>query len=709
MTGTRPVKVAILWHMHQPNYSDPQTGNLLLPWVRLHATKDYLDMPLMAAADERVRVTFNLVPSLLDQLQVYTTGGSDRHLDLSRKSAEELDDASRLEILESFFYGHPETMIHPYPRLSELYRKHLGSVGDTIQIKLFSSEELRDIQVWSNLVWVDPMFRDQEPVKHLLSKGRHFTEEEKHALLDWQLSTIKEVLPTYQRLLKDDLIDLSFTPYYHPILPLLCDTDIAKEALPSIDLPAKRFIHPEDAEKQIRMSMDKYESLFGIKMTGMWPSEGSVSEEMAGICMKLGLQWIATDEEVLYRSLVKSQLDRRENPQHALYEYGPGLKMFFRDHALSDRIGFVYSGWDAERSADDFLNYLKHIGNLYSNKDELVVPVILDGENAWEYFKNDGRDFLTCLYSRLAVDKDIETVTFKEAVEQVTPRVLPSIFAGSWINHNFRIWIGHPEDNRAWDLLAETRDFLVSQIDSNTQLSEEAIEKAWKQIYIAEGSDWCWWYGDEHRGSQNEEFDRIFRGHLEAVYKILDVEPPLTLRNPIYREGVKATVIQPDSLISPKIDGRLSHFYEWSGAGNYLCGQEGGAMHRIDSSIQQIYFGYDHERFYIRLDIDIEKVIDSAQAPLVVVQISAGKAVQLDIPVGKNPVADEMTKGYVYAIGNNIEVAVDRTLLWEDEYGELELLVKLHDDNIELESWPTEAPIKVEVYKRNNELFWPSS
>jgi alpha-amylase/alpha-mannosidase (GH57 family) len=444
--------------MHQPDYREPLSNRMVMPWVRLHALKDYLDMPLMATRYDDIKTTFNLVPSLLDQIDLYLNGGTDPHLDLSRKNAAELSEDDRYQILQTFFSANPSTMIQPHRRYRELYHKAKDNLAERVLPALFSSEEIRDLQVWSNLAWVDPVFKSEEPLKTLLAKGKHFTEEEKNKLLDWQIELMKRIVPAYRDLLQQGKIDISFTPYYHPILPLLCDTDIAKEATPKIKLPEKRFVHPEDAKKQIAMSAEKFESLFDRKMTGMWPSEGSVSEEVARLMMEAGVEWIATDEEILLNSLKKSGVAAGDHPIHTVYEYGPGLKIFFRDHLLSDRIGFVYSGMRAERAIGDFISNVHKIReNLADRLDTSVIPVILDGENAWEYFPDDGYEFVNKFYEQIHKDPLIETVTMSEAARSVPARKLKSLFAGSWINHNFRIWIGHPEDNAAWDVLSQTR------------------------------------------------------------------------------------------------------------------------------------------------------------------------------------------------------------------------------------------------------------
>ena len=632
----------------------------MLPWVRLHATKDYLDMPLLASRFENVRVTFNLVPSLLDQLDCYVNGGTDPALELSRIPATELSPSQKEDILDSFFTANPSTMIEPYARYRELHKKARAAGGDAVRAALFTSEEMRDLQVWANLVWVDPMFQSQEPVRTLLDKGRQFTEREKASLLDWQTDLMSRIVPTYRDLFSEGKLDISFTPYYHPILPLLCDTDIAREAIPNIELPLHHFRHPEDAKWQIEQSMQRFEGVFGQPLKGMWPSEGSVSEEVIQMMSELGIKWAATDEEVLIHSLKKSQMDPRQNPVHAVYQFRGGLKLLFRDHALSDRIGFVYSGWEADRAAEDFLKHLKRIRLLLADRlDRSVVAVILDGENAWEYFPDDGNEFLTEFYRALDTDPHIEMVTMTQAADSVPATPLPALFAGSWINHNFKIWIGHQEDNAAWDLLSEARQRLVSFQDEHPDFDRDRLDSAWRQIYVAEGSDWCWWYGDEHRGSNNEQFDAIFRRHLIAVYELLGLEIPIMLLAPIYQRGAGLKAVLPDTLLTPTVDGKQTFFYEWYGAGYFDCLKAGGAMHRAEQFTSRIHFAYDHQFLYIRLDfVDFDHLLSLEDASLVI-SLYVHQAKRLEVPL--TDVGDGKGEGCSHwQLGDILEVALDR-------------------------------------------------
>lgn len=704
-----PLKVAILWHMHQPNYREPHSNRLAMPWVRFHALKDYLDMPLLAASFDRVRVTFNLVPSLLDQIEMYVNGAVDRHLELSRIRAEELTPGLKVEILETFFSANPDHLIKPYHRYWELYQKaRREDANRQVIASFFSSAEMRDLQVWSNLAWVDPMFRTDPVIKDLLARDKQFSEEEKHRFLDWQIEHMRRIIPTYRRLLEEDRIDISFTPYFHPILPLLCDTDIARESLPDIHLPQRRFRHAEDAARQIQMSRERFSACFGRELTGMWPSEGSVSTETLDIMVQQGITWTATDEEILYHSLIKSSQERRSTGAHSVYEYGPGIKLFFRDHGLSDRVGFVYSGWRADRAAVDFVNHLKEIRTKLADRlNESVVSVILDGENAWEYFPEDGTEFLTTMYRMLNDEPLIETVTMSQAARTVPAQPLKSIFAGSWINHNFRIWIGHAEDNAAWDLLSVTRDTLVRFEKENPDFDKERIAAAWLQVFIAEGSDWNWWYGDDHRTVHIEQFDRTYRRHLAAVYEFLGLEVPPELQRPILLGAKTSHHLAPENLISPDVDGRVSHFYEWAGAASYDCLKAGAAMHQVTRFVGTFQAGYDRDNVYIRLDFHNRMGVELLSALRFVLDLRTPEPLQLPLGRASDGTVGGDADGVRYRLDEILEVSLKRSLLWPTSAGRLGIRISVMEGEQLVESCPEGENLTLDVPSPKQELFWP--
>ncbi|MFQ5586816.1 MAG: glycoside hydrolase family 57 protein, partial [Thermodesulfobacteriota bacterium] len=529
--------IAVIWHMHQPYYKDLASGEYLLPWVRLHAIKDYYDMPLLLDEFPGIRQTFNLVPSLLAQIEDYGKGeGRDVFMGVSQKPASDLTETDKEFILSNFFLAHWENMVKPLPRYWELLHKRgLAFNRDEMRemIRFFSESDFRDLQVLFNLSWFDPSILKTHPfLASMVEKGSMFEEGDKEMLFKTEREIIAQVIPNYRRLMEEGKAELTTTPFYHPILPLLCNTNIASQALPHATLPAPPFIHPEDARLQVERAVNYHHNLFGCAPRGMWPSEGSVSEEALGIIASQGIEWVATDEEILEAStgvrVKRGHSGRLMNPEFLYKPYvfeadENDIAVIFRDHNLSDRIGFVYQSWQAVTAAKDFIERLHHIRTALGEKNrggEYLVPVILDGENCWEHYKNDGRDFLTALYEMIEGDPLLEMVTVSEHLKEHPPSTrLDTVFPGSWINHNFKIWIGHEEDNRAWEYLRTARDTLIAA-EKDGRVEKETLERAWENIYIAEGSDWCWWYGDENSTENDTEFDILFRKNLINVYTL---------------------------------------------------------------------------------------------------------------------------------------------------------------------------------------------
>lgn len=616
--------LAFLWHMHQPYYKDLVTGEYILPWVRLHGIKDYYDMVAILEGFPSIHQTFNLVPSLVEQLMDYASGRArEKFLELSKKPAAELTFEEKVFIVEKFFMANLDNMIKVYPRYSELLEKRgfPKTRGEVHEVsRYFSIQDFRDLQVWFNLSWFDPIFREGDPLlRGLVEKGRGFTEEEKEVLLHKQQEVLGLIVPTYKRLAENGQIELTASPYYHPILPLLCDTDSARVATPGISLPRERFSHPEDAQAQVSMAAEFHERVFGFPPRGMWPSEGAVSEDIIPILAGAGISWTASDKGVLACSLGSSierdAQGRLKNPEllykpYILKREGVELAIVFRDRYLSDLIGFTYCRWSAQAAVEDFMSRLRDIMASFLKRPEAfdgrppLVTVILDGENAWEYYPNDGRDFLLKLYTRLSDEQWIKTVTVSEYLELFPPSAtLPRLHAGSWINADFRIWIGQQEDNEAWELLSMVRNdlesFEASALEEKTNLS-----RAWKAIYVAEGSDWCWWYGDEHTSGNDEEFDHLFRQHLMNVYRTMDREVPYKLYIPILRGQKKGRLTQePMAFIYPTIDGEVTNYFEWVSAGLYDVNRAMGAMHQSERIIKAVYFGFNLKAMFLRLDL----------------------------------------------------------------------------------------------------------
>ncbi len=603
------LKLGFLWHQHQPYYKDLLTGEYFLPWVRLHGVKDYLDMVEILDQHPQIKQTFNMVPSLLEQIIDYADGKAiEQNLTLTLKQADQLSDDDKSDILRLFFQANYDHLIAPNKRYNFLYKQRESALAKWTEF------EWRDLQTLANLAWIDPMYKASGRLKELEAKGEKYTEGEKREILDEQRGIISRIIPTLKRKMDDGQIEVSVTPFFHPILPLLCDTDSAITAMPTAPMPKQRFRHPEDAERHVADAVEMYRNLFGREPKGMWPSEGSVSEEIIPILHKYGINWIATDEEILSESL---GVPSRSDDKNSLISSGDlykaykaqkdeaSISIFFRDHALSDNIGFVYSNWDGDKAAADFMMKLEAIHkNLISRKAENpIVSVMLDGENAWEYYKNDGHDFLDALYKRIADAPWLETVTFGDYLKSTDKLpVLKKLFPGSWINHNFSVWIGHDEDNRAWDLLFDARRDLVDFENSHPDYDKDKLKLAWKELMISEGSDWCWWFGEDHVGPNNDDFDRLFRSHLANIYHFIGLEPPLALYQPIRTSFLAAHVSKPIDYITPIIDGKLTHYYEWQQAGFFDCLKAGSTMHKAERLIAGIWFGFDTDNLYLKID-----------------------------------------------------------------------------------------------------------
>jgi alpha-amylase/alpha-mannosidase (GH57 family) len=718
-----PLYIAFVWHMHQPYYRDDTTGSSILPWVRMHGIKDYYDMPALLADFPDIHQTFNLVPSLLKQIQDYVENdATDKSLALTLKPASELDQEDKMYLLRNFFMANWDTMIKPYPVYWQLLdrRGYSVSPNDLLNaVRYYTTRDYLDLQVWFNLTWFDPLFKNNDPfLKGLVKKGSGFTENEKALLVRKQREVMALIIPEYKRLAEIGRVELTTTPFYHPILPLLYDTDLAKAAIPDIHLPAKRFSHPEDAKVQIDRAMAYHEKLFGSRASGMWPSEGSVAEEIVPLIADAGIQWIGSDEGVLARSL-GIHIDRdfagvMKNPEvlYKPYRVGKGdkrLSMVFRDHTLSDLIGFVYTKWDYKNAVHDLIDRLHRVRRGLSGGPHLV-SIILDGENAWEYYQNDGRDFFLYLYERLSGEQGLRCVTVGEFLKANPAQTdIEHLHAGSWINSNYRIWIGHEEDNRAWDLLTQTREALTEYVSQNGDADKAA--KAWEEIYIAEGSDWCWWYGDDHFSENDEEFDLLYRTHLMNVYRIIGLDVPDELQISILREDRQAMpTVDLTAFITPTIDGQVTNYFEWLSAGFYDVSQGGGAMHRGASVITHIYYGFDLKNMFIRLDpsgnLREEKVADLAF--FIIFLDPKGLDVEIRVVPRERRVIATLSRGdngarrqiaVINAVAANeiIELAVPFDMLGVQPNDEIHLFVTVEHAGSEVEKWPSRGYIQFRV------------
>ena len=694
-------------------YKNPLNGVYELPWVRLHATKDYYDTAAILDEFPQIKSNFNLVPSLLAQLDEYAQGiARDRYMDVTLKPATELSEDERIFLLHNFFMANWETMVYPYPRYLQLLEKRGRQTSGEELMRIqtyFKPQDLRDLQVWFNLSWMDPYWMENDSmVKALVKKGKLFTEEEKQALIRKQLEICGMIVDKYRQLQERGQIEISTTPFYHPILPLLCDTNNALGSTPLINLPHKRFRHIEDARTQIQKAVDYYTRCFGKPPAGMWPSEGSVAEDVLPLFTEGGINWIATDEEILFRSEPHLSTARRHLYRpYLLHRPGGTLNILFRDHALSDAIGFVYTKWDYRDAVADFMKRLHTIGDADNDSTEhSLVSVILDGENCWEYYANDGWDFLRLLYQTLSNDPRIETVTINDYLKRFPPvHNIKKLWPGSWINGNYGIWIGHAEDNLAWDYLNDTRAFLTEYIVRHPEKKNmPALKSAWERIYIAEGSDWTWWYGDDHSSGNDEIFDLLFRQNLISIYELLGEKVPDYLYKAIKGRVRKSPTLEPVDFISPVIDGRMTTYFEWKPAGFYQVGHSGGSMHQVETVMKSFYYGFDLENFYFRLDIAVDiksKAIDDLSFKIVFlapekreILFSMSPGGEIREYVLKDEQRQEKLSTAVADKVIEMAVPIDK-FCFPAKYDAVEFVVLVLKNNLEIERWPYQSSVVI--------------
>src|SRR5580658_1467839 len=530
--------------MHQPQYRDPSSGEYLLPWTRLQALKDYWGVVRVLGEFPGVHATFNFVLLLASQIEEYASGKfKEPWYEIAFAPAESLRPEQKRELLERAFQVN-ENYLRRWPRYAELHSQALSGGVETC-LAHFSLGDWRDLQFLSQLAWMDEEYLAKDPVVTALSaKGSGFTEEDKLALREKQHALLNAVLPEYRLASERGQIEISTTPYYHPILPLVCDTDIARVSNPHTPLPHPPFRYPEDAREQLVRARAFHERVFGKSPVGLWPSEGSVSDEALEIAMELGFKWFATDEGVLGRTQsIGFWRDAGGYPENGPDLYSPwklqhgGKEMygFFRDHYISDLVGFVYSRMGAMQAAEDFHRRIRAIGDREPAGRTATVSIILDGENAWEYYPENGRQFLREFYRRVQNDGEIRALTASEAIEaNANAPTMPGIFPASWINANFDVWIGHREDVRAWDLLRDAREMYERVAKRGTSGATAAqLARAYEAVLAAEGSDWNWWYGPEHGSANDAEFDDLYRKHLTEIYTALGEPAPDVLAHPI--------------------------------------------------------------------------------------------------------------------------------------------------------------------------------
>lgn len=607
----KKLSIAFYWHMHQPVYQLNVDGDYLMPWVRLHAVKDYLDMALILNNFQNLKLNFNLVPILLDSLLDYADKGyHDIHSRFTVSGISELTNDDKQFILNNFFDANYSSMIFPHERYNNLYQKRFANEGANIED--FSDQEYADIMAWFNLAWIDPIYADMFPeIKTLLDKRQDFTLADRIQIIEVHRKIIKLIIPTYKDFWDKGKIEITTSPYYHPIIPILLDIESAQENLSIKDPSLADLNLKEDAKLQTEFALKRVEEIFGRKPKGIWPSEHCVSPETLELFKKLGVQWTISDEGVLTDSIdfefVRDFKGYLEDPYFLMktYKYktkSSDIKMVFRDSVLPNLIGFEYANHDPKIAATDLYDRIKVIQNkLQSSPDENhLLTIAMDGENCWEDYTSDGIEFLNTIYSMIEEDESLETVLISDYLEtEKHPKELKKIHSGSWINKSFQLWLGEPVKNLAWNYVKQVHNDLSNFINENP--NNENIKLARRELMIAEGSDWFWWYGEPNDSGQDHIFDYLFREHLKNVYKYIGIKAPSYLDSPIISIFTKP-FRYPRKTITPKIDGideAGEDNDEWLNAGCINVPE--GPILQDNKLFDKICYGSDENNFYLRI------------------------------------------------------------------------------------------------------------
>lgn len=723
-----PLYITFLWHMHQPYYKDPIKGEYSLPWAYLHGVKDYYDMAAIVDVTPGAKAVFNLVPSLLEQIEDYAAGRArDPFLIKGAMAPSDMGMEDRVFLLENFFMANRQRMIEPNKRYLELHC--LAGDGDNVQtaerLRYFKDQDLLDLQVWFFLAWTGEVARNHYPaLRELVRKGKYFTPDDKTILFDTHRAILREIIPLYRRLHLEGKAELSVSPYFHPILPLLCDMKIAQGAMPRANLPETSFRHPEDARSQVAKGVACFREIFGFAPAGMWPSEGSVSDEALGIIADSGLRWAASDEGVLLHSIPGGLGPGRESLyQPHLFRSGEKeLNLFFRDHALSDLIGFTYSKWDAALAVNDFIGRLDDIR--HHSPGCRVVSVILDGENAWEYYQDNGFSFLSQLYAKVANAPGLKLATFSEVLDH-TPhqRVLTHIHPGSWINANYGVWVGHPEENLGWDYLERAREMVIRKSPAAAALlsspetvlspGEDTAAMICKALYAAEGSDWFWWYGDDHFSPHSDRFDSLFRNHLIQVYRLMGCDVPKELFEPIKKKMIAGLIREPSAMITPKVNGLVTDYFEWLSAGLFDLSKQASAMHAAENLLQSLFYGFDRKAFYFRIDGTrwLEKTLTSGDR--LALHLILDREYRLDMRIdGEEGPLETRCDGVWKPLDQTCrwkilricEVKIPLESIHPEPGGKIFCYLTLTRGGDEIGRWPTDSPMLLKYTGENIEL-----
>ena len=548
MPADRPMSVVLCWHMHQPEYRDLRTGKIHLPWTYLHATKDYVDMAAHIEAEPRARAVVNFAPILLEQIEDYIVQirayleghGAIRDPLLAQLAEPALpgNTQERLRLMQECLRANRERMIErfePFRRLATMaqwYESHPESL-------IYASIQfLADLLTWYHLSWIAESVQRSDPrIQRLRDKAVNFSLHDRRELLWIILEQIESVIPRYRKLAENGQVELSMSPYAHPMVPLMLDMQAAREAQPDVHLPVSTAYPGGEARARwhLEQGLETFQRVFGRRPAGLWPSEGGVSQRALDLFAEQQFSWIASGGKVLHNSHDATS----KSCSHRVYRFGSAeIDCFFRDDGLSDLIGFDYSDWHANDAVANLVGHMENIARVCPDRDDCLITIILDGENAWEYYPENGYYFLNQLYRSLAQHPLLHMSTFEQFLAEKSPQRAheEKIVAGSWVYGSFSTWIGDADKNRGWEILVEAKHTFDEQLAAG-KLSEQEIRAAEQQLAICEGSDWFWWFGDYNPSITVNQFDQLYRTHLANLYQMLNVEAPAYLSEIISKGG----------------------------------------------------------------------------------------------------------------------------------------------------------------------------
>lgn len=603
------LKIAFVWHFHQPSYQENNDGDFLMPWAGLHATKDYLSMLKYIDKFEGLKLNFNITPTLLDSIERYANGSLDACLKFLLCDENKLTEKDKAFIIDNYFDANYTNMVLPRKHYEKLYKKKF--LKEEIDTSIYSNQDYADIITNFNLCWINKEFEADYPeLKKLFAKEKNYSKKERQRVYEISTDIIKRIIPEFRKYFQEKKIEISTSPYYHPILPLLLNINELHYPY-SLNLPLNPKIMKEDANAQVQKAIKRFKEIFGKKPKGMWLSEQCISKDTVKLLNKNGIKWTISEfgilEETINREFPRDFEGNLLDPFFLTNVYtldkAENTNIIFSDSLFTNLIGFTYGNYDPVQSAQNLYEKIKNIQSKLQNSPNKnhIITIAMDGENCWECYPNNGKEFLEELFNLIVQDKTLKTVCLGEYLEKNKETTkLPNLSSGSWINRNFDLWIGEPVKNLAWSYIATTIEDFKSL--KRKVKDEELLEAAQNEIHVAQSSDWFWWYGEPNDSGRDYIFDHLFRERLKNVYRILGVEYPQYLDLPLI-SMVGKPIRNPRKKITPYIDGTKSIFSDnWKDAGCIFLPDSPTFSHR--KLVKGICYGFDDDNLYFKIEIN---------------------------------------------------------------------------------------------------------